>query len=68
MFDWMNAEGLSARQVARRLNERHVLPRKSVTWGNSGVLRILHNEMYAGWHSTKFRVASFSSDGPRAPI
>src|ERR1019366_10241669 len=41
---------------ARRLNERHVPPRKSEVWGKSSVLKILHNEMYAGvWHYNKFQ-------------
>lgn len=54
MFDWVDTEGLSARRVAGRLNERRVSPRKSAMWGNSSVLRILHNEMYAElWHYNK---------------
>jgi site-specific DNA recombinase len=54
--DWVDGEGLSANRVARRLNEQHVPPRKSKAWGKSSVLRILHNEMYAGvWHYNKFQ-------------
>ena len=56
IFDWVDAEGLSANRVTGRLNERRVPPRKSTTWGKSSVLRILHNEMYAGvWHYNKFQ-------------
>lgn len=56
MFDWVDAEGLSTSRVVRRLNEQHVPPRKSIVWGKSSVLRILHNEMYAGvWHYNKFQ-------------
>jgi site-specific DNA recombinase len=56
MFDWVDAECLSASRVTRRLNELHISPRKSTAWGKSSVLRILHNEMYAGvWHYNKLR-------------
>jgi site-specific DNA recombinase len=56
MFEWVDGEGLSARRVARRLNERLIIPRKADRWGTSSVLRILHNEMYAGlWHYNKLR-------------
>jgi len=56
MFEWVDAQGLSASRVARRLNEQRVPPRKSVVWGKSSVLRILHNEMYAGvWHYNKLQ-------------
>ena len=48
VFGWVDVEGLSANRVAHRLNERHVPPRKSEVWGKSSVLKILHNEMYAG--------------------
>lgn len=56
MFEWVDAEGLSASKVSRRLNERFVLPRKAIRWGRSSVLRILHNEMYTGlWHYNKLQ-------------
>jgi site-specific DNA recombinase len=56
MFEWVDAEHLSAGGVARRLNEECQRPRKSILWGKSSVLRILHNEMYAGvWHYNKFQ-------------
>jgi hypothetical protein len=56
VFDWVDADGLSANRVARRLNEQHVPSRKSTVWGKSSVLRILHNEMYTGvWHYNKFQ-------------
>jgi len=54
MFDWVDAEGLSARRVMNRLNERSVPTRKGAPWAKSSVLRILHSEMYAGtWHYNK---------------
>jgi site-specific DNA recombinase len=54
MFDWVDTEGLSARRVAGRLNDRRVPARKSAMWRNSSVLKILHNEMYTGlWHYNK---------------
>jgi len=56
MFEWVDVEMLSASRVVRRLNERCVQPRKGGRWGKSSVLRILHNEMYAGvWHYNKSR-------------
>ena len=56
VFGWVDAEGLSANRVARQLNEQRVPPRKSAVWGKSSVLKILHNEMYAGvWHYNKFQ-------------
>jgi site-specific DNA recombinase len=54
MFEWVDSEGLSAWSVVRRLNERGILAQKGASWGKSSVLRILHNEMYAGtWHYNK---------------
>jgi len=56
MFSWVDREGLSASKVARRLNERCILPRKADRWGKSSVLRVLHNETYTGlWHYNKFQ-------------
>ena len=56
IFEWVDAERLSAGRIARRLNEQRVPPRSSAAWGKSSVLRILHNEMYAGvWHYNKFQ-------------
>ena len=62
MFSWVHQQGLSARQVLVRLNERQVPTRKGAPkWGKSSVLRILHNEMYAGvWHYNKHQ--SFEPD------
>ena len=57
MFEWVDCEGLSARRVLHRLNEREIPPKKAAaTWAKSSVLRILRNEMYAGtWHYNKFQ-------------
>ena len=56
IFEWVDAERLSASRIARRLNGQRVPPRKSAAWGKSSILRILHNEMYAGvWHYNKFQ-------------
>jgi site-specific DNA recombinase len=56
IFLWVDQEGLSARQVVRRLNELKIRPKKGACqWAKSSVLRILRNEMYAGvWHYNKF--------------
>ena len=57
MFEWVDQEGLSGRQVLDRLNHLTISPRKGAAkWGKSSVLRILHCEMYAGvWHYNKFQ-------------
>lgn len=56
MFQWVDGEGLSARQVVRRLNELGIQPYKGGrSWGKSSVLRILRCETYVGvWHYNKF--------------
>jgi site-specific DNA recombinase len=55
MYSWVDSEGLSARQVVARLNQRQILPRRRKrAWGRSSVLRILRSETYAGiWHYNK---------------
>jgi site-specific DNA recombinase len=55
MFDWVDREGLSARKVLNRLNERKIPPRKGASsWAKSSVLRVLRREMYAGvWYYNK---------------
>jgi site-specific DNA recombinase len=57
MFAWVDEEGLSARRVLNRLNERKIPPRNGApSWAKSSVLRILRNEMYAGiWHYNKLQ-------------
>ncbi len=57
MFKWVDEEGLSARRVMLRLNERkHQTRNGSATWAKSSVLRILKNEMYVGvWYYNKFQ-------------
>src|SRR5262249_8240110 len=56
MFEWVDKEGLSARRVMRRLNERGVRPLKGGhAWAKSSVTRILRCETYTGvWHYNKF--------------
>jgi site-specific DNA recombinase len=54
MFEWVDSEGLSARRVLNRLNDKKIPARKGARWAKSSVLRILRNEMYAGvWHYNK---------------
>ncbi len=57
MFEWVDRDGLSARQVVNRLNEHKIPPRQGRgRWAKSSVLRILHCETYAGtWHYNKFQ-------------
>jgi site-specific DNA recombinase len=68
MFDWVDGESLSGSRVARRLNELRLPPRKSAVWGKSSVLRILHNEMYAGvWHYNKLQCCEPRQRRTRVP-
>ncbi|MGI9071214.1 MAG: recombinase family protein [Bryobacteraceae bacterium] len=54
MFEWVDSEGLSARRVLNRLNDKKLPARKGARWAKSSVLRILRNEMYAGvWYYNK---------------
>lgn len=55
IYRWVDLEGLSARQVVRRLNQEGIAPRKrGDSWQKSSVLRILRSEVYAGtWHYNK---------------
>jgi site-specific DNA recombinase len=56
VFEWVDREGLSARRVLNRLNQRGIPAQKGAHWAKSSVLRVLHNEMYAGtWHYNKSR-------------
>lgn len=56
MYGWVVEEGLSANRVVHRLNQLHIRPRKGGQWVLSSVLKVLHNEMYAGvWHYNKHK-------------
>ncbi len=56
MFEWVDKEGLSARRVIVRLNELAIPSQKGKRWSRSSVLKVLHNEMYAGtWHYNKLQ-------------
>lgn len=48
MFDWYVNEGLSVWDVANRLEDMGVKPKKSKHWNQSSVERILTNPTYAG--------------------
>ena len=48
IFSWVIEDGMSARQVAKRLNERGVKPRKARIWTAGSVYRLLTNPTYAG--------------------
>jgi len=49
MFDWVIKDGISQREVVRRLTALKILSRKGRSrWGRSSVHRILTNETYAG--------------------
>jgi len=49
MFNWVVKEGISQREVVRRLTALKIPPRKGSTrWGRSSVHKILTNETYTG--------------------
>jgi len=49
MFDWLVKEGVSQREVVRRLTTLKIPTRKgNVKWGRSSVHKILTNETYTG--------------------
>lgn len=49
MFDWVVKDGISQREVVRRLTASKIPPRKgSARWGRSSVHKILTNETYTG--------------------
>ena len=48
MYQWVVEEGLSARQVAKRLNTRGVRPRRAQRWIPGSVYRILTSSTYVG--------------------
>jgi site-specific DNA recombinase len=48
MYQWVVEEGLSARQVAKRLNTRGVRPRRARRWIPGSVYRILTSSTYVG--------------------
>ena len=49
MFDWVIKDGISQREVVRRLTTLKIPPRKGSTrWGRSSVHKILTNETYTG--------------------
>lgn len=68
MFSWVDEEGLSARQVMRRLNELEIPARKGAKWCKTSVLKILHNQMYAGvWHYNKLQAFEPEHSTPERP-
>jgi site-specific DNA recombinase len=48
MYRWVLEEGLSARQVAKRLNALGVRPRRARIWVSGSVYTVLTNPAYAG--------------------
>jgi len=64
MFNWVDREGLSVQRVTERLTALKIIPKKRGDfWGKSSVLRMLHNQTYAGmWHYNKYE-----SCEPRKP-
>jgi site-specific DNA recombinase len=67
MYEWVDGEGLSARQVVARLNQVQAHARKGGRWAKSTVLRILRNETYAGvWHYNKHYSSEPLKSGARS--
>lgn len=48
MYRWVLEEGLSARQVAKRLNQLGIRPRRARAWRVSPVYNVLTNPAYTG--------------------
>ena len=59
MFNWDDAQEMSARDVVERLGCEGNRPRKgAASWGKSSVLRILRSSVYAGtWHYNKHQLS-----------
>lgn len=58
MYNWVDRQGLSAREVVLRLQKEGISPRKNGSqWQRSSVLRILRGTIYAGtWYYYKHRL------------
>src|ERR1039458_3354731 len=52
IYDWA-ANGVSQRDIARRLNERGVKPYMAAKWGKTSVCRIIGHEVYIDRKSTR---------------
>ena len=48
IFDWYTQDGLGAGQIAEKLNNIHIKPRKVKEWSTEVVRKILINEHYLG--------------------
>ncbi len=48
VFDWYTEEGLGTGQIANRLSDLHIPPRKSAEWSGSSIVNIIDNEHYIG--------------------
>jgi len=48
IYSWVLEEGMSARQVAKRLNERGIKPRRARIWTAGCAYRLLTNSAYSG--------------------
>jgi len=66
MYHWVIEEGLSARAVARRLNEQGVRPRRSKVWTSSSAYAVLTNRAYIGLAAYGKRECC-EPDRPRQP-
>ena len=48
IFDWYTEERLGTGQIANRLTDLHIPPRKSAEWSGSSIINIIDNEHYIG--------------------
>ena len=55
IFDWYTEEGLGTGQIANRLTDLHIPPRKSSEWSGSSIINIIDNEHYIGKTLSKKR-------------
>ena len=69
VFEWHADEGMSVRQIARRLTrESYATPRGGPHWGETTVHRILHREDYLGvlYYNRSCQTSVLSPDGGAA--
>ena len=66
MYRWVLEDGLSARGVAKRLNERGVRPRRAKLWTQGTIFSVLTNPAYIGL-ATYNRRESSEPKRPRHP-
>ena len=55
MFGWVDAEGVGAREIARRLNDMAIPSPRGKQWRSTAVRGVLYNPAYAGMRAIRAR-------------